>query len=35
MTYTELSEHALLQIANLFIDYLEKEHGRDLAENAT
>jgi hypothetical protein len=31
----ELSEHALLQIANLFIDYLEKEHGRDLAENAT
>lgn len=29
----ELSEQQLLQIANLFIDFLEKEHGHELGEN--
>jgi hypothetical protein len=31
----ELSEQQLRQIADLFIDFLEKEHGHELAENAT
>jgi hypothetical protein len=30
----ELSEQQLRQIAELFIDFLEKEHGNELAENA-
>ena len=30
---TELSEHQLRQIAYLFIDFIEKEHGHHLREN--
>lgn len=31
----KLSEQQLRQIADLFIDFLEKKHGRELSQNAT